>query len=321
MSLNLLQYKPKPVKLATYGKPVPSTSPLYSGPPAPVAPKVGAAANGTIGTYGPPAPDWAGPVQPNPKPPAQKPSYAFSIDDDPFVKAARNAMSGIVDNAQRSARGSIIGRLLQYGDPGLSGLLSKGALQQYLGNINMGGLGSQAIDLLNIDPATAQQIAQQYGAESDPAVARDLGPAGVSLKAQFDRAMAQDWRARIGSLTGRGAVRSGDLGYQTREQGLQNDVGVQNLVQSLLGGIGQDVSGVDTARQTAQRAIDDAIQNARNSIIQNPEQYAALMGLTPAVQAPPAATSSPPPSSSSLQSLLTPQQYGILQSAMWGGAR
>ena len=169
--------------------------------------------------------------------------------------------------------------------------------------------------------ANREKIAQAYGAEGDAGVQRDVGPSGVSTKAQFDRSMAQAWRQRLGNLTGRGAIRSGDLGYQTREQGIANDVGVQGLVSALLGGISGDVSGVDAARQQAQKAIDDAIQNARNAIIQNPEAYAAMLGITK----PPAAPDTTPadtttPSQSPLQSLLSPAQFGILQS-VFGGAR
>lgn len=253
---------------------------------------------------------------PAPKPPS---SYNFSIDDDPFVKAARDAMPGVVSGAQKNAHDSIIARLLQYGDPGLSSVLDQGAARQMLSNLQMGGLGSEAVNLLGLDKATQDQIAKAYGAEADAGVARDVGPSGVSTKAQFDRAMAQGWRQRLGNLTGRGAVRSGDLGYQSREQSLANDVGVQSLVQQLLGGIGQDVSGVDAARQQAQKAIDDAINNARNAILQNPEQYAAMMGLAPRTAAPAVKPADTSPTANPLEGMLTPVQFGYLQSFARGG--
>ena len=255
------------------------------------------------------------PVQPAPKPPKQP--WSFDINSDPFVKAAQDALPGIVSNAQAGAHNSIIARLLQYGDPGLSGLFSGGAMKQMLANLGLDKLGSQAVDLLKIDPETAKEIAKAYGAESDPGVARDLGPSGLSLKAQFDRAMAQAFRQRLGNLTSRGAVRSGDLGYQTREQQLAQDVGTQNLVQQLLSGISMDVSTVDAARQAAQKAIDDAIQNARNAILQNPENYAASIGAVPPTPPAPAA---PGQQQNPLEGYLTPSQFGILQS-VFGGMR
>jgi hypothetical protein len=324
MAFSLMQYKPKGVK----GIPAAGgnrTIGLY-GPPAPKAPKVGAynPGTGTIGTYGPPAPNWSGPmvpVQPDPKPPKTAGSYSFSIDDDPFVKAARDAMPGAVGGAQKNARDSIIARLLQYGDPGLSSVLDQGAAKQMLANLNLGGsLGSEALNLLGLDKDTQDQITRAYGAEQDEGVSRDVGPSGISTKAQFDRAMAQGWRQRLGNLTGRGAVRSGDLGYQTREQSLTRDVGIQGLVQGLLGSIGQDVSGVDAARQQAQKAIDDAINNARTAIMQNPEQYAAMMGLSSAAPAPVVKPASTAPTSNPLEGALTPAQFGLLQS-VFGGYR
>lgn len=261
------------------------------------------------------------PVVPAPKPPKAAP-LSFSIDDDPFVKAARDAMPGAVENAQRGARNSIIARLLQYGDPNLSGVLGTGAARQMLANLNLGGLGSQALDLLALDDATKQQIAAAYGAEGDEAVMRDVGPSGISQKAQFDRSVAQSWRQRLGGLTGRGAVRSGDFGFQSREQEIARDVGVQNLVSALLGGIGTDVSTVDAARQQAQRAVDEAIQNARNAILQNPEAYASMLGITRPTETPPTAPVAPAPArpvaQAPVQKALTPEQFGILQSVLGG---
>lgn len=259
------------------------------------------------------------PVVPNPKPPKAAP-LSFSIDDDPFVKAARDAMPGAVENAQKGAKNSIIARLLQFGDPSLSGILDRGAAKQMLANLGLDRLGGQALDLLALDDATKQQIAQAYGAEADEAVMRDVGPSGISQRAQFDRSVAQAWRQRLGNLTGRGAVRSGDLGFQSREQEIARDVGVQNLVSALLGGIGGDVAGVDAARQQAQRAVDEAIQNARNAVLQNPEAYASMLGITRPTQTPPTSTTTaaPPAAQPAVQQALTPEQLRILQSVLGG---
>lgn len=265
------------------------------------------------------------PVMPAPKPPKAAP-LSFSIDDDPTVKAAKDALPLLINNAQKTARGSIIARLLQYGDPNLSGVLDKGAASQMLKNLQMGKqLGSEALDLLSLDDATKQQIAAAYGAEGDEAVMRDVGPSGISTKAQFDRSVAQSWRQRLGGLTGRGAVRSGDLGFQSREQEIARDVGVQSLISSLLSGLGTDVAGVNTARQAGEKALQDAVNNARAMYVANPTTYAALLGLTEPTDPPPAPpTASAPPSrpaaQSSVQRALTPEQFGILQS-VFGGRR
>jgi hypothetical protein len=262
------------------------------------------------------------PVQPAPKPPKQAP--AFSIDDDPMVRAARAALPGLVENAQKSARNSIVARLLQYGDPNLNGILDQGAAKQMLANLGIGKLDGQALDLLSLDPETQRQIAQAYGAEADPGVARDVGPSGISQKAQFDRSVAQAWRQRLGNLTGRGAVRSGDFGYQSREQEINRDVGIQNLVQSLLGGIGSDVSGVDTARSAGQKAIDDAIQAAYSRVAANPDYLANLYGPTKPAAPPdttPVVTQTPSAlQPSPLQQAVGTDPYKILQ-AVLGGRR
>ena len=265
------------------------------------------------------------PVAPSPKPPAQTAQkLSFSIDDDPFVKAAKDAMPGVIENAQKTARSSIIARLLQFGDPTLNSVLDRGAARQMLDNLQLGKLGGQALDLLALDPETQQQIVQTYGAEPDEAVQRDIGPSGTSQRAQFDRSVAQAWHQRLRNLIGSGAVRSGDLGYQTREQQIARDVGLQNLVSSLLGEIGGDVAGVDSARQTAQKAIDDAIVNARNTYAANPEAYAAMLGISkpsPTPDTTPVVTTTPSAAvQSQLQQGLTPTQFGILQS-VFGGRR
>lgn len=324
--------------LSMNGRPFRARGQMAAAPGAVVSmPAAGAAALGGLSMGGRPfnaggsvsyynAGDPGVPVAPAPKPPASSSStqskYSFSVFDDPTVRAARDAMPGIIDNAQKSARNSILARLLQYGDPGLSGILDRGAAKQMLDNLKLSELGGQALDLLSLDKDTQDQIARAYGAETDPAVMRDMGPSGLSQRAQFDRAMAQTWRQRLGNLTGRGAVRSGDLGYQEREQQINRDVGIQNLVSALLGGIGGDVAGVNTARQQAQQTLDTAIQNARNLYAQNPEGYAAMFGVSQPTIAPdtsPVVTQTPSAAvQSALQQALDPTAFGVLQSALGG---
>jgi hypothetical protein len=253
------------------------------------------------------------PVQPNPKPPA---ASTFDLNSDPLVRNAMSQRDTSVRNAFDAAKGSILARLLQFGDPTLSQSFIKDKAQRFLNNLDFGAYGRNASNLIGLSQDDLNKITQAYGANQDEAVARDQGPSGLSTKAQFDRSVAQAWRQRLGSLTGSGAIRSGDLGYQTDQQNIGRDVGYQNLIDSLTGAIGQDVGSVGTAMTEGEKLVQQAIQTLQAAVIQNPDGYSALNGYQKPIPAP--APAAPSPSSLAQTYAATTAKKGTASNALSG---
>jgi hypothetical protein len=232
------------------------------------------------------------PVQPAPKPPAS-PRPAFDLNSDPLVRTAMSQRDTSVRNAFDSAKGSILSRLLQFGDPTLSQSFLKDKAQRFLNGLDLGAYGRNANDLLGLSQDDLNKITQAYGANPDAAVTRDQGPNGLSTKAQFDRSVAQAWRQRLAGLTGSGAIRSGDYGYQTDQQNIARDVGYKNLLDALTSSIGTDAGTVGTAMTEGEKLVQKAIESARTAILTSPDTYAALYGYQKPIPPPPAPAPDP----------------------------
>lgn len=210
---------------------------------------------------------------------------------DPFYNALTNVVGGNQNPYQSN--------------PGYQDAIAREQLGLSQSNAALNNLIQQRIISYG-DPA----LASMAGFGLDPqaaAFARQNYISGNAQLARLDKAHQQNLRNVINTLAAHGILNSGDTGYQTGQEDSAYGNNVYDAQQAALADILGYRNNTLSQQQQLHQSVIDALQNAYNTYVQNPQFY----GAATQAQNPPApkavskaAAPAPKPKSKTLSSVL-----------------